>query len=301
MGDLEDALVECRQLDLALAGYNEKYEEKNVYREDAFGRYLSGIIYEASGEMDDAFIDYLKAYRVYRDYGRDYATPAPTSLRGDLARAALATGRTDELAEELGERPTAAVGPEEARGMGRIVFVHMNGKAPEKVEDWVAIPTPQGPVKIAFPRFVIRPPLCTMSELVVESAGWRARERAELVEDINRIAAKNLDDRRTRVVAKTLARVLVKQAAIAGATSGIDDPGLRRLAQFGLNIANFAIEQADTRSWRTLPGEVYLAQAFVPEGRYELTARLCGGREAYIDAVSLKAGETKFVLLTTRM
>lgn len=38
-----EALVECRRLGSLLTLFNDRYDHKNVYREDAFGRYLSGF------------------------------------------------------------------------------------------------------------------------------------------------------------------------------------------------------------------------------------------------------------------
>jgi hypothetical protein len=49
LGRYDEALVECRRLNSKLVEINEKYEKKSVYKEDAFGRYLSGLLYEASG------------------------------------------------------------------------------------------------------------------------------------------------------------------------------------------------------------------------------------------------------------
>jgi hypothetical protein len=57
-GQPDEALVECRRMDTLLNLYNAKYEEKNVYKEDAFARYLSGMLQEADGQLDEAFIDY---------------------------------------------------------------------------------------------------------------------------------------------------------------------------------------------------------------------------------------------------
>jgi hypothetical protein len=301
LGDYDEALVECRQLDLNLNAYNDKYGKKNVYKEDAFGRYLSGIIYEAAGELDDAYIDYYKAYRAYQDYRADYGTPMPSALVEDLVRAAEATGRAGEFGAELGERPPGGISHEEAGGLGKIVFIHLNGRAPVKAEDRVFIHTPHGPIKLAFPKLIVRPPACRGSGLVVSSNGEMASVRTELVEDINRIAVKNLDDRRARVVAKTIARAVVKQAAIEAAASQINDRDLRALTRIGLSLVSQVVERADTRSWKTLPGEIYLARVFVPEGRYALSAELCLGRELPLDTVRIRAGETKFVLLNTRV
>ena len=63
----DEALVEARKVDLKLKEYARQYEGKNAYQEDAFARYLSGILYESTGEINDAFIAYKKAYEAYAD------------------------------------------------------------------------------------------------------------------------------------------------------------------------------------------------------------------------------------------
>src|SRR5207245_9403545 len=55
---LDDALVEVRKVDQKLNVFNDRNEKKNVYKEDAFARYLSGILYEARGELNDALVAY---------------------------------------------------------------------------------------------------------------------------------------------------------------------------------------------------------------------------------------------------
>jgi hypothetical protein len=65
------------------------------------------------------------------------------------------------------------------------------------------------------------------------------------------------------------------------------------------NIAASVLEQADTRAWRTLPGEIYIARSFVPEGSYQVMVENCQGGQKTIDSLSIKAGETKFVFYDT--
>ena len=99
---------------------------------------------------------------------------------------------------------------------------------------------------------------------------------------------KNLDDRKGRIIAKTIARAVIKQAA----TKKIDDSFLR----FEANITNAAfLEKADTRSWKTLPGEIYLTRVFVPEGKYSIYASYCGSRK-HLDDIEVKPGKTRFLL-----
>ena len=100
-GRTEDALVEARRLDTLLAVYNDKYDKKNVYKEDAFARYLSGILHEGEGDWDAAFIDYRRAAEVYRDGYRIYGTGLPEILIADLARAASTVDRMTDIGDLL--------------------------------------------------------------------------------------------------------------------------------------------------------------------------------------------------------
>ncbi|WDP84092.1 MAG: hypothetical protein HUN05_02055 [Desulfobacter sp.] len=36
-----------------------------------------------------------------------------------------------------------------------------------------------------------------------------------------------------------------------------------------LNILNTLVEHADTRSWRTLPGQIYMRRFFLPPGQWQ--------------------------------
>ncbi|HRU39360.1 MAG TPA: hypothetical protein P5511_05740, partial [Candidatus Goldiibacteriota bacterium] len=65
LGDFDGALVEAKKVDHRLNVLSDRNEGKNVYKEDAFARYLSGIAYEAKGEINDAYIAYRKAYGAY--------------------------------------------------------------------------------------------------------------------------------------------------------------------------------------------------------------------------------------------
>ena len=289
-GQYDEALVEIRRLDLNLRAINDKYEEKNVYKEDAFARYLSGIMYEADNNPDDAYIDYYRAWQVFKDYKRDYGTPVPRTLLEDLFRVAGAVNRTEDIRSVLHEFDDLEwLKQGEVKGLGKVVFIHFNGSSPVKRESKLFVPLKDGPLTIAFPMYEVKPPACRNSRVIAESGTLRIEAESELVEDINKIAVKNLKDRSIRVIAKTAARVAAKQVAIRSVTKN-------ETARTLLNIANIFIEKADTRTWRTLPGEIYLSRLFLPEGQYRVYINRCGQGEKAVESVNLKAGETRFIL-----
>jgi hypothetical protein len=289
LGKFDDAIVECRRLDANLAVINDKYEKKNVYKEDAFARYLSGVMYEAGNNLDDAYIDYYKALQIFKDYKKNYNTPLPGIVLEDLFRTAEATGRSEEVrsfAREFNNVKWMRQG--EAKGLGKIVFIQFNGKSPVKRDGKIIVPVKDGPVTLSFPIYDVKPPRCRDTMVILQSGSHRREAAAELVEDINKIAVKNLEDRRGRVIAKTLARAVAKQAAIRQT----ENDKARTL----LNIANIFIERADTRTWRTLPGEIYVVRRFLPAGEYDVYINQCGQGKQAVETVNLKAGETRFVL-----
>jgi hypothetical protein len=64
----------------------------------------------------------------------------------------------------------------------------------------------------------------------------------------------------------------------------------------GLAVAS---EEADKRSWQTLPDEIHIARAWVPPGEYHLSIQPSGqpGKpEKGSRPLSLAAGQTRFVI-----
>ena len=102
VGEIEDALVEARKVDAKLNLINSYYpdDKKNVYREDAFVRFLMGILYETGGtqeDLNDAYVSYKRAAEIYaKDYWVNYHTAAPAFLLSNLLSIAPLTG-VDEL------------------------------------------------------------------------------------------------------------------------------------------------------------------------------------------------------------
>jgi len=218
LGEPEEALVECRRLNTLLQELNDRYEHKNVYKTDAFVLYLSGLIYESLGEVNDAFIDYRKAYDTYvAEYGPSYGTVAPPQLLEDLLRTASALGFTDEVKTysqtiQGNTWPTA----QEYREAARLVVIWNNGFVPFKKEhiyrEYLQLGDQRTEgcyVKFAFPEFVERTPLATQATVSVNGK----TATLELVEDINQIAIKNLEDRRVRTIAQAIVRNIFKCTA----------------------------------------------------------------------------------------
>ena len=134
LGELEEALVECRRLNTLLWEFNDRYENKNVYKTDAFILYLSGLVYDAMGEVNDAFIDYRNAYNTYiSDYQENYGMPIPSQLLEQILRTSSALGFTEDF-ETYRQKFQGNTWPtqQEYRDSARLVVIWDNGLIPYK-------------------------------------------------------------------------------------------------------------------------------------------------------------------------
>jgi len=87
LGNFEAALVECRRLNNRLNALADRFPSDNRYRRDAFIHNLMGIIYEAAGDHNNAFIAYRNAYNIYKDdFSRLFGLGPPRQLKIDLLR-----------------------------------------------------------------------------------------------------------------------------------------------------------------------------------------------------------------------
>ncbi len=305
-GQPDEALVEARRLDTLLAVYNDKYDKKNVYKEDAFARYLSGILHESDGQWDEAFIDYRRAVDVYLDDYRTYGTSLPDILIADLVRAASAVDRIEDIKSLVpGDRPSDRIDRWtqscNRSDQGKIVFITFAGYAPRKVHDMVVVPTSHGPIGVAFPRMVITPSPCSNGRLTLYGKDHFFEADLVLVEDINRVAVKNLDDRKGRILVKAIVRAVAKQVAIHSIARSRDNRDDQRVVEAILNLFNiFLVERADTRSWRTLPGRIYMTRMYVPAGEYKCKFEGCGGMVADLEPLLVEPGTTRYLFRDLR-
>jgi hypothetical protein len=146
---------------------------------------------------------------------------------------------------------------------------------------------------------VVSPPACEGGRLTLSSAGASAALEIELVEDVNRIALKNLDDRKGRVIARTLLRAAVKQVAIESAAHQTDEQ-TGEVIRTLLNVLNLFVERADVRSWQTLPGEIHMARGWLPAGTYRVVLSRCGEQTVLDEALRVEAEHTRYLFTDTR-
>ncbi|MBT8341665.1 MAG: hypothetical protein HKP58_17070 [Desulfatitalea sp.] len=299
---LDEALVEVRRLDSLLEMYDRTYAENTVYKKDAFGRYLSGMLREAEGGTDDAFIDYYLAAGIYANEWQRYHTPMPEALAEDLLRMAQRVGRMEEARLVLPEQVVSRFAPAmDEDGLGKVVVLVFNGEGPYKIQDTAIVSIKYGPVTIAFPKIITGTVPCSQATFHLSNDQGAAAAPMALAADINEIARKSLEDKKGRIVAKALARATAKQVAIHGIANSSETKEQKQAVATLLNIFNaMVLEKADLRCWRTLPGQILTARIMAEPGSYEVQVEMCQNQTYNLGNVTLNPGETRFVLLDTR-
>jgi hypothetical protein len=317
LGEWDEALVEARKVDHKLNLFNDRYEKKNVYKQDAFAQYLSGILYEAKSEVNDAFISYRKADGAYGDYLKNYGTPMPPPLPSDLLRTTAALGLEEEHQHYVRRFPdTKWTTEKELQEQGELIFISYTGRSPVKQDYFITVPVPDGEggvyiLRVALPRFVPLPDRVQTAEVHLiptdDKAGSAGAisQRVFLAEDITAIAIKNLEDRIGRITAKAIARATAKyMASRAIRQQAAGNQGQNSFAAFlanvGTNVYSIVSEQSDKRSWRTLPDRIQMARLAAPPGSYTVAVDYYDRGGGLIERktfppIMLKAGEKRFL------
>jgi len=309
-GQREDALVEARKVDNKLNVLNSHYDDdkKNVYREDAFIRFLMGVLYEADGEVNDAFISYRKAEEIYRnDYANWYGVSAPSLLIENLLSTGKDLGFKEEVAKLQDSYPDVKyMDLAQKKDMAELYCIHYNGMGPEKVEKRWIIPMPDGYLaKIAYPEFQRKNYQIHHGDVLLRNVanGQTYQFDTVMMEDIGSIAITNLEKRLARIKVKAIARATTKYLATKTASKVAEDQGgamLGLLVQVAGNIAAAATEKADLRHWRMLPAEIRIGRAIIPPGEYEASIRFLNASgleisKRQLQNITVQAGEKIFL------
>lgn len=313
MGDTENAMVEARRMDLRLQQLSDKYKSDRRYQKDAFIHLLMGIIYDAGGEYNNAFIAYRNAVQIYEnEFANMFKFTVPNQLKFDLIRTAHLSGlynERDAFKSKFGlnfDPPTEETAD--------LVMLWNNGLGPIKDEwginfaiiygsgGWItfvnkdmgmSFPFYIGDsdlngltwIKIVFPKYVERPELFTSARMIYGNKTYTFNR----VEDLNAISFKVLEERMMLEFSKSLLRVALKQ--VAAAQVGKENEGLGA----ALSLLGSASESADTRNWQTLPHSIYYTRIPLSVGEHELKMHLksVGGEivEHIID-VNINRGQT---------
>jgi hypothetical protein len=254
MNRWQDALVEARRIDHRLNVLTDRTKDKAAYHDDGFARYLSGILYESTGDTNNAFIAYRKAYETF-DRSRAWShTAVPAQLRADLLRTANALNLTQEFAEYhqlFPDTPWKSV--EEQQHLAQVLVISYNGRAPLKEDQFLDLPISTDAlalvlvnrgfssgnsqqhraadsvlyglngrvVRVALPRNIPRKTQVPIDTIhLTPEHGQAVIVRTELAQNVTALADKALSERMAGIAVKAVARAAFKYSVAEGATRG---------------------------------------------------------------------------------
>lgn len=291
LGRYEEALVECRRVDIKLRLLASRYRSQYAYRQDAFFHLLMGLIYDANHDYNNAFIAYRNAWRSYKEIFEPlFGLKAPEQLRHDLLRTAYLSGLNEELSyfeQQFG----MTYKPAEQPAQGELVLLWHSGLAPLKVERelFFVVQTMGGwahfynelynwhfrfPIdrrqasslsymelfRVVLPGYQERPPVFSHAHIVYGTYNIAL----EPVQDVNALAFYSLQQRLGWELGAALLRMALRKAAEYNLAR--DSKELGRLTGWLLQGS----QRADTRAWMTLPHTIHYARISLPAGRQSL-------------------------------
>ena len=282
--ELDGALVECRRA-TNLINYFKGEDEKYDFFGTGFLAHLSGIFFEAAGEWNDALISYKQAAEYYKNASEKTGVKMPPDIGNSLVRLTRRLGFTDEFEryqQEYGESPPR---PENT---GELVLFYESGYVPAKseaalmfpilkkddVEDEEFVSTLIGREGMIFEdielEYILRVVIPTISSQRPRFAGIKVTvekqepARGVLVEDVENIAIETFKAERPIILLRTLVRAVGKYLLFRQADKKNEALGLLT------NLAGVLTEQADTRSWQTLPNQIFMVRMPLPAGTHTL-------------------------------
>jgi hypothetical protein len=299
-GDAQGALVEVRRSNELQASEQKRYEksqksvqsmangaidaEVNRLSSDAgtvtssflnaYSYYTTGLLHELLGEPNDAFIDYRKAAQI---------SPNNPSLQQDLVRLAKQLGMEDY--EDYRRRWGDVSEPKASDG--QVIFMVERGFVPEKQsitipfrlhDNWqTASMATYMPGGLTLPASAIR--------------GLPSQLLASPIANIDALAINALKEDLPAALVRQALRVYTKSEMARKVSS---DSKRRQneldAASIVMQIFNVVSEQADRRSWLTLPSQAQIARQYVPAGSYTVSVNTQDSAK-----IDVQAGKTTLI------
>jgi hypothetical protein len=309
LGQLEAALVEVRRANLVqenalrqnqqdLAKEQTNFDKRSLNQaypsmsamigdikngfQNAYTFYLSGLLYEAALQPNDAYIDYKRALEIY---------PNNHYLQQDVLRLARKLDMTDDLT--LFTAKYGAYQPTKIADAGELVILIENGAINPKQEVSINLPIFSGvnqPRLFSFALPVYQGTLTRYPALKINVAGQTYT--SEQIVRLQSLASKQLQEQMPGLVTRQALRLVAKE-------------NLRRtMSKEGGDIGNIlaviynaASEQADTRSWLTLPDEVQILRLHLPAGKQLIDINF--GDKTELIEVNIQANRISLLNITT--
>ena len=264
-GDFNGAKVERNQTITKINQYIEESPGERAYLENPFARYLTAIMYEMENKKDDAKIEYKKL-----------------KLDQEIARIGNKRGKTTDL----------------------VILVDV-GLAPQKSQiKWGPMPITVDRERVslgfAYATYATTPTETTTCDIYLDE---KSIGNANLLYDLDNTIITQYEKNKSLVITKLVARMTAKAslqfAAQKAANEVAKNIPFGRFLKAAVSVAGamwMAVEQADLRSWVTLPKQIkYLRINELAPGEHTIKIDYgCGIQERKIKLEKDKIGVAYF-------
>ena len=329
IGDLDGALVEVRRAQIASEALYQK--DKDKVNDNGWLRYLSALVYEMSGEEDDAAIAYLKAAKAFEEGN----VKMPKEVWEYITEALTKMDRADDLkglkTEPLAQTPKAT----EARTKGQEIIVvgyaghspilgemylsgtyvsgtamnltYKDGKTGKINTVTVFAPPVAGAgsntfhVGFALPEKKELPQRASMFSVNVDG---NMRVSPEKVADIDSELEQNMKDENATTMVRTAGRVVLRTIAAQKAKKATNTGnGVFDLVKnLAVDVGQSQLEQADLRIGLFMPNSINVTRIPVNEGKHQVNVSAMGAHgqvvgDYKLNDIVVKKGQKKLVVV----
>jgi hypothetical protein len=239
-------------------------EVKNSYQ-NAYTFYLSGLLYEAGKQPNDAYIDYKRAIEIY---------PDNTYLQQDVLRLAKQLGMFEDY--EFFKQKFGSYNANDKKISNQVVVIFEQGIVNAREEARLNLPFFDNNDDYKFFTFslpIYRGNLSSEMPLNI-SINEKSYASQEIVR-LQSLATKNLKDQLPGLVTRQALRIVAKEKLRRNLKKSGGDVG-----NILASLYNVASERADTRSWSSLPENVQIVRIeHLSAGHQELLVSYAGKRE----------------------
>ncbi|WED27823.1 hypothetical protein L3V77_06185 [Vibrio sp. DW001] len=232
--------------------------------------FLSGLLYETSGELNNAYVDYRRALAVM---------PSNSEIIDSTIRVARKLGMREDLSKlvkQYGDRKPLA------KNKARLIVIDEQGVVFSKQGWKQPLPIYTKGQWAYFTMSLPYYPSQVSREFATLKINGKSVSKSKLV-DVNLMAQQDLTERMPTILLRQALRVVAKEQIRRETTNGDD------IGNLLVNVWNVFTEQPDTRSWQTLPANVYSSSDVVDPGNYTIDV----GSQNY----DVTAGEGRTVLV----
>lgn len=261
--------VDPGRFDNEFAGLNAAAGRVKSSFQNAYTFYLSAVFWEAAGDYNAALVDLKKAFEI---------NPDAAFIEEDIKR----------LRRRQGDRVEGARLPN--KDEGSLVVLFEQGRVAAKREIKLPIPTIHGAFAIAFPTYDASDIPAPVPLTVTDGSG-QGLLRTQVIAEVSAMAARSLKEEIPGMLLRQTLRAASKYAVQKQANDANPFAGL------ATNLYNLVSENADLRSWLTLPAHIQAARTIVPAGQKSIMLSGAGVNQA-LD-IEVSPGGTTVIRVTT--